>query len=119
MSLLLTLTARAFSLVAVRWGDPVTETTEALPARDGGSNPKRHHVVPRFYLERFAIKGQVELVERNDPTLSFLVSVEKALAQGHGVGELWGSDFLTRSATTFSRFFTLAWRVFNWSSYVV
>lgn len=54
--------------------------TPERPKRTGGSNPKRHHVVPRFYLERFAIKNQVELVERDDLNRPpFPVSIDKAL----------------------------------------
>lgn len=57
--------------------------TPERPERTGGNNPKRHHVVPRFYLERFAIKGQVELIKRDDPTRSFPISIEKALAENY------------------------------------
>lgn len=32
----------------------------------GGSNPKRHHTVAQFYLDRFATKERLELVARDD-----------------------------------------------------
>jgi hypothetical protein len=49
--------------------------------RTSGSNPKRHHTVPRFYLERFSVDGQVELVDRSDFGKSFLIHIERALAE--------------------------------------
>ncbi len=49
----------------------------------GGSFPKRHHTVPRFYLERFAVDDQVELVDRNDFEKWFPINIDKALAERH------------------------------------
>jgi hypothetical protein len=48
-----------------------------------GSEPKLHHTVPQFYLERFAVDGNVELVRRDDFGKSFLISVPKALAENY------------------------------------
>ncbi|ACY13697.1 DUF4238 domain-containing protein [Haliangium ochraceum] len=47
------------------------------------TTPKRHHVVPRFFLQRFALGNQVELVDRHDRTKRITTSVEKALAYKH------------------------------------
>ncbi len=52
---------------------------------DGGKNigarPKRHHVVPKFYLRRFAVNDRVQLVSRDEPRKTFVTSVDNALVQ--------------------------------------
>lgn len=40
------------------------------------SQPKRHHIVPAFYLRRFAVNDQVTAVDRSDFTRSFTTSVD-------------------------------------------
>jgi hypothetical protein len=47
------------------------------------SEPKRHHLVSRFYLERFARDGVVEVVDRNDFSKAFSSRVENALVGKH------------------------------------
>jgi hypothetical protein len=59
----------------------VATVAGGLPPREGGSVPKRHHVVPRFYLERFSLNGHVELVPRDNVGKSFPVSIDRALAE--------------------------------------
>jgi hypothetical protein len=46
-----------------------------------GSRPKRHHLVPRFYLRRFAINDQIQMVTRDLPRKSFVTSIDNALVQ--------------------------------------
>jgi hypothetical protein len=48
-----------------------------------GDRPKRHHTVPKFYLERFAVDGSVELVRRDDLTTSFPRTIEQALTENY------------------------------------
>ncbi len=43
--------------------------------------PRRHHVVPKFFLSRFAIDDQVQLVRREDLSCSFLANVDDALVE--------------------------------------
>jgi hypothetical protein len=43
------------------------------------NEPKRHHLVPQFYLRRFAMGNNVELVRREDPKRSIRLDVENAL----------------------------------------
>lgn len=47
------------------------------------SDPKRHHVVPEFYLKRFSLDGEIELVARDDPKDVVCTGVSAALAQKH------------------------------------
>ena len=49
----------------------------------GGDFPKRHHTVPKFYLERFAVDEQVELIYRDDFARSFPINIDRALAENH------------------------------------
>jgi hypothetical protein len=53
------------------------------PTNTPANEPKRHHVVPEFYLRRFAVDGNVTLVDRNEPTKRFTSSVENALVHKH------------------------------------
>jgi hypothetical protein len=57
--------------------------TPERPERTGGSNPKRHHVVAKFYLKRFAVAENVELVRRDDSQPPFLCGIERALAENY------------------------------------
>ncbi len=50
------------------------------------SEPKRHHLVPEFYLRRLAHNGIVELVDRHDPQRVDRVSVQNALVEKHFYG---------------------------------
>ena len=44
------------------------------------NEPKRHHVVPRFYLQRFADKDDtIDVVRRDDTKISFRRTPESAL----------------------------------------
>jgi len=43
--------------------------------------PRRHHVVPKFFLRRFAVEDQVQLVRRDDLSRSFLANVDDALVE--------------------------------------
>ena len=45
--------------------------------------PKRHHIVPEFYLRRFADAGKVELLKRSNLAESIHTSVENALVERH------------------------------------
>jgi hypothetical protein len=47
------------------------------------SEPKRHHVVPEFYLKRFSHEGEIELVARDDCRAVISTGVSAALAQKH------------------------------------
>jgi hypothetical protein len=43
------------------------------------NEPKRHHLVPQFYLQRFGLNNKVELVYREDLNRSIVLEVENAL----------------------------------------
>lgn len=45
------------------------------------SIPKRHHTVPQFYLRRFAVEDQVQLVSRDDLSRRVVTSVGNALTE--------------------------------------
>jgi hypothetical protein len=45
------------------------------------SEPKRHHVVPEFYLRRFSREGEIELVARDDCRAVVSTGVSAALVQ--------------------------------------
>jgi hypothetical protein len=47
------------------------------------TTPKRHHVVPKFFLQRFALDDKIELVDRHDLSTRITTNVEKALAYKH------------------------------------
>jgi hypothetical protein len=47
------------------------------------SEPKLHHVVPQFYLKRFARDGEIELVAKDDPKNVVPTGVPAALAWKH------------------------------------
>lgn len=48
------------------------------------SGQKRHHVVPEFYLRRFANDdGQITAVKRDDPSSSYTTSVVNVAVQGY------------------------------------
>lgn len=47
------------------------------------TSPKRHHLVPEFFLRRFAKDDKVLVVSRNDLKHRFLSSVDNALVQRH------------------------------------
>jgi hypothetical protein len=55
--------------------------TPERPNRTGGSDPKRHHTVPKFYLERFSVDEHVELVDRNNFEKWIPASIKRALAE--------------------------------------
>jgi hypothetical protein len=49
----------------------------------GKQQTKRHHVVPQFYLRRFADKSEtIAVVDRDDPTKRFKTSVRNAAVEG-------------------------------------
>lgn len=52
-------------------------------ARGKGNIPKRHHTVPKFYLERFAVDGNVTLVKRDDFACSLPTDVTNATVEKH------------------------------------
>lgn len=47
------------------------------------SEPKFHHLVPKFYLERFTKDGKVEVVERNNPARFFAAKPRNVLGENH------------------------------------
>lgn len=46
-----------------------------------GNEPKRHHVVPDFYLQRFAKKGKLMVVDRDDLNRRYPSMVENAAVE--------------------------------------
>lgn len=48
-----------------------------------GNTPKRHHTVPKFYLERFAVGTNVMLVKRDDFTVSLPTDITNATVEKH------------------------------------
>lgn len=49
----------------------------------GKQQTKRHHVVPQFYLKRFADQSEnIAVVDRDDPTKRFKTSVRNAAVEG-------------------------------------
>jgi hypothetical protein len=47
------------------------------------NEPKRHHVVPEFYLKRFGQNGRIELLDRTDLGRSITTTVDNALVEKH------------------------------------
>ena len=47
------------------------------------SEPKRHHLVPQFYLKRFGLNDRVDLLDPNDLRKSRSVTIENAIVQRH------------------------------------
>lgn len=47
------------------------------------SEPKRHHTLPQFYMERFAVDGRVDVVDRDDPSKFFNAKPRNILAEKH------------------------------------
>lgn len=46
-----------------------------------GSEPKRHHVVPDFYLQRFARNGRLVVVDRSNPHRRYTAAVSNAAVE--------------------------------------
>ncbi|HZL17520.1 MAG TPA: DUF4238 domain-containing protein [Polyangia bacterium] len=47
------------------------------------SEPKRHHTLPQFYMERFAVDGRVDVVDRDDPAKFFNAKPRNVLREKH------------------------------------
>jgi hypothetical protein len=47
------------------------------------SEPIRHHTLPQFYMDRFAVDGRIDVVDRDDPTKFFNAKPRNVLAEKH------------------------------------
>jgi hypothetical protein len=70
------------------------------------TTPKRHHVVPKFFLKRFALDDTIELVDRHDLSMRITTNVEKALAYKH----FYSVDTKDGRDTTVEKMFPAAYR---------
>jgi Protein of unknown function (DUF4238) len=57
----------------------IPEGVQLVVATD--DEPKLHHLLPQFYMERFALNGKVEAVSRNDFSRCFPVKPRNVLAE--------------------------------------
>ncbi|MGN6501596.1 MAG: DUF4238 domain-containing protein, partial [Pseudolysinimonas sp.] len=64
------------------WYDPRFDIDAVFAAAqamtDAGREPRRHHVVPRFYLDRWAESGRVKVVDTNGSRAPFVTSTANA-----------------------------------------
>ena len=47
------------------------------------NQPKRHHTLPRFYMERFAKDGMIDVLDRENLDRFFKAPPSKAIAETH------------------------------------